>query len=184
MNLRACAPFLVCGGVVVIVTLSPAGTLSAQGNPPCNPDQPEKGVLLSTHPVLVDPPAAMELFERFYPLSTREPDKDRTTFLWVLISEEGKVEATTIATTSGLERADVAADSVARAMAFLPGTVNDQPACVWLRLPFSFSRRRPPPDDLQRGGVNDVKQAFEEVLPGFPSSWDDRRKWKGPLGGN
>lgn len=79
--------------------------------------------------------------EREYPPMLRDAGIGGTVVVWLFVDEEGRVTDTQVHTTSGHERLDGAALTVAGLMRFTPALNRDTKVAVWVSLPVTFAVR-------------------------------------------
>lgn len=76
--------------------------------------------------------------EREYPPLLRDAGIGGRVVVWFFINEQGELENTEIAETSGQEALDDAALRVAQVMEFTPALNRDEQVPVWISLPITF----------------------------------------------
>lgn len=144
---------------VVVLLLMSAGA-SAQSPDPgaASPTTPPTAPRLRNAADLVD-----ELTEQ-YPLQLRSAAIGGMARVRMRVTEEGDVDSTWIAFSSGLPGLDRAALTTVKEAKFEPGTVNGEATPMWTELPLTFrtgEERGPEPQAIQV--IN--RTALEAVLP-------------------
>lgn len=83
----------------------------------------------------------MRVLEREYPSTLRDAGIGGTVLMHFFINEEGVVQNTLVAESSGYAALDQAAERVANAFEFSPALNRDQRVPVWIQIPITFQTR-------------------------------------------
>jgi TonB family protein len=81
------------------------------------------------------------VLQREYPSTLRDAGIGGTVIMHFFIDEEGRVQNTLVAESSGYAALDAAADRVANAFEFSPALNRDQRVPVWIQIPITFQTR-------------------------------------------
>jgi len=81
------------------------------------------------------------VLQREYPSTLRDAGIGGTVLMHFFIDEEGRVQNTVVAESSGYAALDQAAERVANAFEFSPALNRDQRVPVWIQIPITFQTR-------------------------------------------
>ena len=96
---------------------------------------------MTVQPDLKNNREVARLLERHYPPMLRDAGIEGTVNVWFFIDEQGRVQNTRVAESSGYDAFDQAALQVADQMRFTPAYNRDQRVPVWVSIPISFEIR-------------------------------------------
>lgn len=89
-------------------------------------------------PVLQNRDEVLRVLQRSYPSQLREAGIAGDVVLWLFIDEDGNVQKSVVAESSGYEQLDKAAHAVAAKMRFKPAMNRDKKTAVWLAQAIDF----------------------------------------------
>lgn len=90
-------------------------------------------------PVLQNKKEVLRFLERVYPPMMKSAGVGGAVVLWLYIDEQGQVQRTVVAESSGFEQLDAAAEKVAAKMKWSPAMNRDKKTAVWLSQAIDFS---------------------------------------------
>jgi protein TonB len=110
------------------------------GPPPdvATPDDRPAFIPYTVAPKLKNKEETLGLLQRLYPTSLKSAGIGGLVVLWIYVDTDGSVTQTRIATSSGYEALDEAAQKVAQGMRYTPAMNRDRVTAVWLSQPITF----------------------------------------------
>lgn len=132
----------------------PPAPVKAEDANPAPPRASETLVNLNTRLLSAEPPR--------YPIESRRRRETGTVVLMVVVNEEGRVSAISVATGSGVDRLDKAALSAVRRWRWSPMVIDGRPAqvCGLVRIPFELKDAR-----FQRSGNGMIGAEHDRAVP-------------------
>lgn len=103
------------------------------------PDERPSFIPYTVAPTLNNKDEVLRFLERVYPATLRSAGIGGAVVLWLYIDEEGRVQRTVVAESSGFEQLDEAAQQVASKMHWKPAMNRDKKTPVWLSQAIDFS---------------------------------------------
>ena len=104
-----------------------------------SPDERPSFIPYTVAPVLQNKGEVLSFLERVYPSTLRQAGIGGAVVLWLYIDEQGQVQRTVVAETSGYDQLDAAAQQVASKMQWKPAMNRDKKTAVWLAQAIDFS---------------------------------------------
>jgi protein TonB len=129
--------------ITISATTFEANPASELAPPPpgveVDPSQQPVYVNRDIEPRLLNGPELISLMRELYPRGLKEAGVGGEVNMWVFVDEEGNPANAQIRSSSGYERLDETALTIAARMRFSPAMLRDQPIGVWIAQPISFS---------------------------------------------
>lgn len=148
----------------IVLAILLAGTAAAQ-----QPDSAAaQAIERATAPRLKNPSQLVDELTDRYPLWLRNEAIGGTARVALRVTEEGKVDSTWIAYSSGLFGLDKAALGTAREAEYEPATRNGARVAVWSQLPLTFrtgDERGPEPEQIRLQNRADLEAAMQARAP-------------------
>ena len=142
---RPATPRVAAAEIEEDVTIAPT---TFESNPAENLPPPPATANVADRPSFIPYTQAPELrnkeqvlsfLKSTYPAMLKQAGVGGTVLLWLYIDEEGQVQRTVLAESSGYEQLDEAAKKVAAKMQFRPAMNRDKTTAVWLAQSIDFS---------------------------------------------
>jgi protein TonB len=121
--------------VLALLALVPTHRVFGQ-----DPDPADGPVFVArdVEPTITNSEELGHVLRRVYPSGYRDTGLDVTTLLWLYVTRDGSVEASTVLKSSGYGVFDRAAEAVAEAMVFDPALRDGEPVAVWMQQAVHF----------------------------------------------